>query len=186
MYPAGIGAGSLRAARELPGSSAGLLSGRPAGRAALCDAVVILMTSHERAHRMQEVSAKQAVLDLLATLLERLSWAAESTSLGDQWDGLVPALLMGSGATMSATDRAALRLLRILQARRHQEFSYGGAESEASPVNVAGAWTPEGPAGTGSATDHCPTVPSRSGEYDDRGCDYGSIDFLLYYQSEML
>ena len=183
MFPAGIGAVSLRAARELPGSSAGLLSGRPAGRAALCDAVIILMTSHER---MQEVSAKQAVLDLLATLLERLSWAAESTSLGDQWDGLVPALLMGYGATMSATDRAALRLLRILQARKQQEFSYGGAESEASPVNVAGAWTPERPAGTGSATDHCPTVPSRSGVYDDRGCDYGSIDFLLYYQSEML
>ena len=104
---------------------------------------------------MQEVSAKQAVLDLLATLLERLSWAAEPTSLGDQWDGLVPALLMGYGATTSAMDRAALRLLRMLQARKQQEFSYGGAESEASPVNMAGTWTSEGPAGTGSASDHC-------------------------------
>ena len=104
---------------------------------------------------MQELSAKQAVLELLATLLERLSWAAEPTSLTDQWDGLVPVLLMGYGATMSAADRAALRLLRMLQARKQQEFSYGGAESEASPVNVAGAWTSEGPAGTGSASDHC-------------------------------
>ena len=155
MYPAGIEAGSLRAAVELLGSSAGLLSCSPAGRAAQCDARAILMTSHERAHRTQEVSAKQAVLDLLATLLERLNWATEPTSLRDQWDGLVPVLLMGYGASMSATDRAALRLLRMVQARRQQEFPYGGAESEASPVNVAGAWTPEGPAGTGSASDHC-------------------------------
>ena len=98
---------------------------------------------------MQVVSAKQAVLDLLATLMERLSWAAEPTSLTKQWDGLVPALLMGYGATMSATDRAALRLLRMLQARKQQEFSYGGAEIEASPVSMAEAWTPEGPAGAG-------------------------------------
>ena len=152
LHVAGIEAGSLRAAVELLGSSAGLLRCRPAGRAALCDARTFLIISHERAHRMQEVSAKQAVLDLLAALLERLSWAAESTSLGDQWDGLMPVLLTGYGATMSATDRAALRLLRMLQARKQQEFSCGGAEREASPVSMARAWTPEGPAGAGYAS----------------------------------
>ena len=99
---------------------------------------------------MQEVSAKQVVLDLLATLLERISWVAQPASLTEQWDGLMPALLMGYGGTMSATDRAALRLLRMLLARKQQEQrSQGGAKSEASPASMAGAWVAEGPAGTG-------------------------------------
>ena len=96
------------------------------------------------------MSPKQATLDLLATLLERIGWAAQPASLREQWDGLMPALLMGYGVTMSAADRAVLRLLHMLLAREQQEQRLqGGAAREASPVSMAGAWISEGPAGTG-------------------------------------
>ena len=79
-------------------------------------------------------STKQEVLELLEALLDlhrRHSNAPISPDLSAQWRAALPPLLAGYGASLGACDRAALRVLLLLDAGlREPEQARGGQDGE--------------------------------------------------------
>ncbi len=103
---------------------------------------------------MQAVTAKQAMLELLAVLAD--STRTASARLAAHWESLMPAFLVGYGATLRSTDQATLRLLCILNAARKAQLVPAQHDEEAH-VSGLQAWGTEGAAGIGWALWTCLT-----------------------------
>ena len=102
---------------------------------------------------MQAASAKQAMLEVLMVIVSRDRGA--SARLAAHWESLMPALLVGYGATLSATDQATLRVLCILNAAKTEQHASAAADEDGHPSFLQ-AWTHEGIAGIGWVLAMCP------------------------------